>query len=111
MDGLLIKQVLVNLIDNAIRHTKENSKIKISIEKDEKNVVFKVSDNGEGIKEENIKNIFDRFYTKSDSKNLEKRGIGLGLAICKSIVVAHGGEIKAYNNIYGGATFEFSIPD
>ncbi len=110
VDGLLIKQVIVNLIDNAIRHTKENSKIEISIAKDKKNIIFKVSDNGDGIKEENIKNIFDRFYTKSDNKNLEKRGIGLGLAICKSIVVAHGGEIKAYNNIYGGATFEFSIP-
>lgn len=111
VEGLLIKQVLVNLLDNAIKHTKVNSKIQIRISKDEDNVVFKVIDSGEGIKEEDIKNIFDRFYTKGDNKNLEKRGIGLGLAICKSIVVAHGGEIKAYNNLYGGATFEFSIPN
>lgn len=110
VDGLLIKQVLVNLIDNAIRHTNKNSKIEISIQKNKQDVIFKVSDNGIGIKEEDIENIFDRFYTKTDSKNLEKRGIGLGLAICKSIILAHDGQIKAYNNQYGGATFEFSIP-
>lgn len=109
-DGLLIKQVLVNLVDNAIRHTNEDSKIEINIQKNEQYIVFKVEDNGEGIKEEDMENIFDRFYTKSDIKNLEKRGIGLGLAICKSIVLAHGGKIQVYNNRYGGATFEFSIP-
>lgn len=110
VDSLLIKQVLVNLIDNAIRHTDENSKIEIRIEKNDNDVVFKICDDGEGIKECNLKNIFDKFYTKADNKNLEKRGIGLGLSICKSIVLAHGGEIKAYNNVDGGATFEFSIP-
>ena len=110
VDALLIKQVLVNLIDNAIKHTDEDSKIEISIEKNENNIIFKVCDDGGGIEESNIKNIFDKFYTTSDNKNIEKRGIGLGLSICKSIVLAHGGEIKAYNNKYGGATFEFSIP-
>lgn len=110
VDALLIKQVLVNLIDNAIRYTDENSKIEISVEKNKNNVIFKVCDNGKGIKESNINNIFEKFYTTSDNKNIEKRGIGLGLSICKSIVLAHGGEIKAYNNKYKGATFEFSIP-
>lgn len=110
VDGLLIKQVLVNLIDNAIRYTSSDSNILVEVKKEENYVIFKVSDDGKGIPEKDLKYIFDRFYTKSEGKNLETRGIGLGLSICKSIVVAHYGEIKAYNNQNGGATFEFNIP-
>lgn len=111
VDGLLIRQVLVNLIDNAKRHTTEGCEIKVSICKNIKNTTFKVSDNGEGLQTDDVDNIFERFYSKSEGKKLEQRGIGLGLAICKSIVVAHGGEIIAYNNSNGGATFEFKIPN
>lgn len=110
-DGLLIRQILVNLIDNAKRHTPEGSEVRVTISQNIKNTIFKISDNGQGINENDIENIFDRFYSKTDGKNLEQRGIGLGLAICKSIVLAHDGEIKAYNNADGGATFEFIIPN
>ncbi|TQW41933.1 ATP-binding protein, partial [Clostridioides difficile] len=110
VDVLLIEQVLVNLIDNAIRHTPKNSKIELTVKKESNQVLFEVADNGKGIPNEDIGNIFNRFYTKNKSRNLERRGIGLGLEICKSIVEAHGGEIVAFNNPSGGATFRFSIP-
>ena len=74
-------------------------------------MIFEVSDNGKGIPEEDIKAIFDRFYTKTKGDCLEKRGIGLGLAICKSIIEGHGGSIEALNNSSGGATFRFSLPE
>ena len=110
VDGLLIEQVIMNLIDNAIRHTPENLEIKVKVSKVENYIQFEVEDQGSGLKEEDLPHIFDRFYTKSKEKSLEKRGIGLGLAICKSIVEAHKGDIKAFNNKMGGATFRFKIP-
>ena len=73
-------------------------------------VYFEVEDNGYGLKDEDIDHIFDRFYSKTNRKSLEKRGIGLGLSICKSIIEAHDGEIEAFNNKLGGATFRFKIP-
>ena len=110
VDGLLIEQVIMNLIDNAIRHTPENLEIKVKVSKVENYIQFEVEDQGSGLKEEDLPHIFKRFYTKSKGKSLEKRGIGLGLAICNSIVEAHKGDIKAFNNKMGGATFRFKIP-
>ncbi|WP_258881152.1 DUF4118 domain-containing protein [Clostridium tagluense] len=110
VDGLLIEQVLINLIDNAIKYTQDDSIIAVKVTVKEDNVVFDISDNGKGIPEEDITSIFDRFYTKTKGDCLEKRGIGLGLAICKSIIEAHGGCMEALNNSSGGATFRFSLP-
>jgi len=111
VDGLLIEQVLINLIDNAIKYTQEDSIIEVKVTEKQDNVIFEVSDNGKGIPEEDMKAIFDRFYTKTKGDCLEKRGIGLGLAICKSIIEAHSGSIEALNNSSGGATFRFSLPE
>lgn len=110
VDRLLIVQVLVNLIQNAVRHTPENSNVKIKIQSQKDKVVFDVEDNGYGILEDNIENIFERFYTKTKLDKSEQRGVGLGLSICKSIIQAHNGEIEVFNNKLGGATFRFSIP-
>ncbi|MGH4121333.1 MAG: DUF4118 domain-containing protein [Clostridium sp.] len=110
VDGLLIEQVLINLIDNAIKYTQDDSIIAVKVTEKDQNVNFEVSDNGKGIPEEDITSIFDRFYTKTKGDCLEKRGIGLGLAICKSIIEAHGGCMEALNNSSGGATFRFSLP-
>lgn len=109
MDGMLIEQVLINLIDNAIKYTPGDSIIEIKVYEINDKVVFEVSDNGEGIKEENKEVIFNRFYSNTQGNDTEKRGTGLGLAICKSIIVAHGGEITAFNNSKGGATFRFIL--
>ncbi|WP_298838760.1 DUF4118 domain-containing protein [Clostridium sp.] len=110
VDGLLIEQVLINLIDNAIKYTQSDSIIEIKVIQKEEIVVFEVSDNGKGIPKEDVAYIFDRFYTKPNGISLKKRGIGLGLAICKSIIEAHGGQMEALNNSSGGATFKFSLP-
>ncbi|MPQ30321.1 DUF4118 domain-containing protein [Clostridium estertheticum] len=110
VDGLLIEQVLINLIDNAIKYTQSDSIIEIKVTQKEEDVLFEVSDNGKGIPKEDIEYIFDRFYTKTNGISLKKRGIGLGLAICKSIIEAHNGHMEAFNNSGGGATFKFSLP-
>lgn len=107
-DGTLIEQVLVNLLDNAIKHTPEGSKVYVSVVREEAHVVFEVSDNGPGISEGDLPFIFNRFYTRENVGI--RRGIGLGLAICKSIVEAHGGEITAMNAPAGGSVFRFKIP-
>lgn len=93
-----------------MRYTPDNSEIKVKVMKIENYVYFEVEDNGYGLKDEDIDHIFDRFYSKTNRKSLEKRGIGLGLSICKSIIEAHDGEIEAFNNKLGGATFRFKIP-
>lgn len=109
VDGTLIEQVLVNLIDNAIKYTPLGSTIEIRTQIEGEKVVFEVSDNGEGIPERDLPHIFDRFYT-APTHSAGRRGTGLGLAICKSIITAHDGEIFAFNNNSGGATFRFALP-
>ena len=113
MDARLIGQVLVNLLDNAIKHTQPGEEISVTVEKDaEKNfAVFRVSDRGTGIPSEDLPNIFKMFYTTKGNGPDAKRGIGLGLAICESIVTAHGGTISAGNRKDGsGAEFVFTLP-
>lgn len=110
IDGLLIEQVLVNLIQNGVRYTPKGCEIQIIIKKEIDKVIFQVKDNGNGILKEDLDNIFQRFFTKNGCHENEQRGVGLGLSICKSIVEAHGGKIKVFNNELGGATFSFFIP-
>lgn len=110
VDGQLITQVFINLIDNAIRHSSPDSSINIDYEIAKDKVIFRIIDNGGGIQEKNIERIFENFTSIETKKEDNFRGMGLGLSICKAIVNAHGGDIKAYNNDIGGATFEFYIP-
>lgn len=109
-DGQLLVQVLVNLMDNAIRHTRGDSEIVIQARKQDQLMVFEVSDNGGGIDKEKIAHIFDNFFTTAEERGDMKRGVGLGLAICKAIVEAHRGHIYAGNNDKGGATFRVELP-
>jgi two-component system sensor histidine kinase KdpD len=106
MDGQLIIQVLVNLLDNSIKHTKDNSEIQLSSYSRQGNMVFEVSDNGGGIRAEIMDNLFESFVSGGDSQ----RGMGLGLSICQAIIKAHNGNISAENNDKGGATFRFTLP-
>lgn len=110
VEGTLIEQVIINLLDNAIKYTPEGSTIEVNVYKEADKVVFEVSDNGRGIPEEAMPHIFNRFYTVAENINIRKRGIGLGLSICKSIINLHKGEILVYNNELGGATFKFILP-
>lgn len=110
MDGSLIKQVLINLLDNSLKFTPKDSLIEVRAYEKEKKVFFEVIDNGNGISEEILPHIFDRFFTNGSKISDSRRGVGLGLAICKSIVEAHNGMIDAYNKKAGGAVFRFYIP-
>ena len=113
MDARLINQVLVNLLDNAVKHTPAGGEICVCVEKDEedKYAVFSVSDRGSGIAREALSRVFQLFYTTHGKKADAQRGVGLGLAICESIVNAHGGTISAKNREDGpGAEFVFTLP-
>lgn len=109
-DGILIEQVLVNLLDNAIKHTHPDAKIAVSARRTGQMVAFEVSDTGPGIPENDLPFVFDRFYTAGDTRSQARRGSGLGLSICESIVKAHGGQISVRNSPSGGAVFEFTLP-
>lgn len=109
VDGRLFTQVLVNLMDNAIRHSGEGTEIRVSARQEGETVTFLVEDNGIGIPEERQGKIFDSFFTTAYENGDKKRGVGLGLGICKAIVEAHGGQITVYNNKNGGATFRIDI--
>ena len=112
LDATLIGQVLVNLLENAIKHTPQENEIlvSVSVTADGAQAVFRVADRGTGIKEEDLPHIFRMFYTTGGSGPDSRRGVGLGLAICDSIVRAHGGSITARNREGGGAEFIFTLP-
>lgn len=110
MDSRLIEQVLINLLDNAIKHTCADSVIHVLIWQQEQTVWFEVSDNGGGLQKDTIPKIFDTFYTHHTHQGDSQRGVGLGLAICREIIQLHHGNIIAKNNETGGATFCFCLP-
>lgn len=110
MDARLIVQVVINIINNAIKYTPEGSHICISAEKEDRMVCIHIADNGPGISDEAKVHLFDMFYTAGIGKADSRRGLGLGLSLCQSIVEAHGGEIFVENNKPHGAVFSFTLP-
>lgn len=101
-----IRQVLINLLSNAINYSPEDSEIHISVKESEEEVTVSVKDKGPGIPAEVQKKIFDKFYTRG-----RKQGTGLGLAICKGIIEAHHGEINVKSSEdMKGSTFYFTLP-
>ncbi|MCL2342859.1 MAG: sensor histidine kinase KdpD [Firmicutes bacterium] len=109
MDGMLIEQVLLNLIENAIKHNKRGAAINLRVKRREDRVLFEVEDFGDGIPPEDLPHLFDGFAGQKPRPD-SSRGLGIGLSICKSIIDAHGGKIFAANNKEGGATFSFYLP-
>ena len=107
VDGRLIIQVLVNLLDNAMKNTGEGGTIRLSLSFQDNKAYFVVEDNGKGIKPGMEQQIFGEFVSVSEKSPDQKRGIGLGLAICKEVVEAHGGKIWAENRLEGGTRFTF----
>jgi len=110
MDGQLIVQVLMNLLNNVIEHTRPDCCITVKAERHQGYVELSVSDDGGGIEAEVEDHLFESFGTSGKRASESRRGAGLGLSICKAIVLAHGGSIKGRNNSEGGATFSFSLP-
>jgi two-component system, OmpR family, sensor histidine kinase BaeS len=109
VDPERLNQVFDNLIGNALRHTPTGGEIRLSARSAEGQVLFQVSDTGDGIDPEDLPNIFNRFYRGDPSRSGEVAS-GLGLAIAKSIVVAHGGRITVESIPGQGATFTISLP-
>src|SRR5690625_1983158 len=107
-----IEQVLTNLIDNAFRHSKEDGTVKITVEEKQDSLIVHVTDNGSGIKEEDLPFVFERFYKgdKARTRNSEKKGTGLGLSIAKHIIEEHDGTIFATSEVNKETTFTFTLP-
>ena len=109
-DARLMVQVIINLVDNAIKYTPAGSHIRIFTRQEGTEAVFGVSDNGPGIPDGEKTQVFQMFYTGSTAVADSRRSLGLGLSLCKSIVAAHRGEITVSDNPPAGAVFTVSIP-
>lgn len=109
VDGKLMVQVFINILNNAIKYTKEKDQITIHVKKLEDEVQFMIKDTGSGISKNILDHIFEEFVTDTNVSNDSQKGIGLGLAICKAIIQAHGGKIWAKDET-DGACFIFTIP-
>jgi len=107
VDGVLLEQVVINLVENAVKYAPPGSPIDMSASASDREVVVEVADRGPGIPVGEETRIFDKFYR---GKFAREGGVGLGLTICRGIVEAHGGRIWAENRRGGGAVFRFAIP-
>lgn len=110
-DPILTKQILFNLIHNAIKFTPENGDVKVLIKADSDNKVsFRVIDTGSGIEPQRLPNIFDAYKTRSTPNNKNEDGIGLGLALTQTLVNLQGGTIRVESKLGQGTTFEVDLP-
>lgn len=110
VDARMIMQIIINIVDNAIKYTQKESQIIISTRKEGNRAIVSISDNGPGIPDEMKPFIFDMFYSGTKNVADSRRSLGLGLSLCQSIITAHGGELKLSDNIPHGAVFTFSLP-
>lgn len=109
MDSRLIIQVIINIVNNAIKYTYEGSHIVISAMRKGDKVVVEIADDGDGILDQDKEKIFNMFYTVDKNKADSRRGIGLGLSLCKSIITAHNGRIYVRDNKPKGTIFGFEL--
>jgi len=105
LDPVRVRQVLMNLLDNSLRHTPRGGKIHIEVRPEGKAVLFRVADTGKGIPPEALPHVFDRFWKSADSG-----GSGLGLAIARGLIEAHGGQIRADSVPGKGTVVSFTLP-
>ena len=110
MDALLIEQVLINILENAVQHAEGMTFLKLRIFTISNKAVFEISDNGCGIPKEKLKDIFNGVYSsEADVSDSQKNNAGIGLSVCASIIKAHGGDIKCENQKSGGCMFRFTL--
>lgn len=110
LDFLQIDQVLTNLLENATRYTPPESPIEISAEAKEHEVLISIADRGQGIPVHDMERVFDKFYRVMATRRKGSMGTGLGLAVSRGLVEAHGGRIWVENREGGGAVFRFTLP-
>lgn len=109
MDARLIVQVIINIVDNAIKYTPKGSHIVIRTGKQGGRAVVSIADDGEGISDEMKARVFDMFYSGANKIADSRRSLGLGLSLCKSIINAHGGTITVSDNVPQGTVFTFTL--
>ncbi len=109
-DADRLAQVLRNLLGNALRHTQEGGKVTVSVAQDAGQAQLQVTDTGTGIAPEDLPHVFDRFYRADKSSSRRGGGAGLGLAIARQLVVAHGGQISVASRVGEGTTFTVLLP-
>jgi len=110
LDPHRMRQVLGNLIDNAIRHTRPGGNIELAAQVNASGVTFRVSDDGEGIAPEDLPHVFDRFYRADPARRRSDSGSGLGLSISRRLVEMHGGTITVKSAPGQGTTFTITLP-
>jgi two-component system sensor histidine kinase VicK len=109
-DAKRVEQVVQNLLSNAVKYSPADTEITITGKREDGYALVTVKDQGIGIPEQDLERIFERFYRVDNVLTRQVSGTGLGLAVSRSIVRAHGGRIWAANNPDGGATLWFTIP-
>lgn len=110
MDAILIEQVLVNILENAVQHAAQMTELKLRVFTLGKSAIFEIIDNGCGISSEVMPKLFVGYFeTKSAPADSKRRNAGIGLSVCATIIKAHGGDIKAENSKEGGAIFRFTL--
>jgi two-component system sensor histidine kinase KdpD len=107
LDGMLIEQVLVNLLENALKYSEPGTPILVSAWAEQDGVTVEVADEGPGLPPGEEDRVFEKFVRHAGTG---RPGAGLGLAICRGVVTAHGGRIWAQNRLERGATFRFTLP-
>ncbi len=110
IDQVRIAQVLLNLLSNALAHTPRGGSVTVRVAQAGKNAEVSVSDTGQGIAAEHLPNIFDRFYRADPSRARATGGSGIGLAVVRQLVEAHGGEVSVKSEMGRGSIFKFTLP-
>ena len=109
-DKLRLRQLFLNLLENAIKYTPECGKVSISLKKENAFAIIKISDSGIGIPQKELPKIFNRFYRVDKARSRELGGSGLGLSIAKWVTELHSGTISVYSVIHQGTTFTVKLP-
>ena len=110
MDAILISQVFINLLENAVKNSPQSAPIEFSLYKDDNIARFEVTDNGKGVPSQIIGTLFDANAPTREQSSDSASGMGIGLSICKTIIDAHNGEITGVNKAEGGAVFSVILP-
>jgi len=110
MDAILIEQVIINILENAVHHADNFTKLSLKVFVIDNKAIFEISDDGCGIEKDKLDSIFSGYNDKFDgASDTHKRNAGIGLSVCSTIIKAHGGSIMAENAKGGGAVFRFSL--
>ena len=110
-DSARLRQMVRNVLDNAIKYTPSGGKVYVELDRSGEEVLLRVSDTGIGIPANALPNIFDRFYRVDQARTREEGGSGLGLSIVKQIIEAHGGRVSVQSEVGAGTVLTLIVPD